>query len=170
MSYKSSRAVAWIERFMVKVTHNAEGGERLSRWLVIGFIVMMFSLVLLGLGIAVAGSDHGTFLAVFGLFGGLSIRLTFQRRIHFGKEADERERLIAWKSLALGCGIVGLLIILWMLANGALASVRLWVPQSGEQWRTLAIASLAAVQTASSLAVALMQKTYVPEPDEEMEF
>ncbi len=167
MAYQTSRGVAWIDRATKKLTETPDGADRLSRWLVFGFTTLMLSLALMGLVMAVYGSDRGSLVAFFGMMGGLFVRLAFQRGIHFGGGTDERERLLAWKSMAVASGIVCCLLIFWMLANGAYDGVQLWVPETAKQWHALAFASLASVQGLASMVVVLLQPPYLPDADEE---
>lgn len=167
MSYQGNRTVAWIDRVTKKLTQTPDGADRLSRWLVAGFTLLMLSVACMGLSMAVADSDRGSAIAFIGMIGGLFVRLSFVPHIHFVAGADERERLIAWKSIAISGGIVALLLVGWMMANGASEDYRVWVPQSQDQWRALAFAALASLNSLAVIAIVWMQPPYLPEPDEE---
>lgn len=167
MAYKSSRGVAWIDQATKRLTQTPDGADRLSRWLVVGLTLLMLSMSYLGLAMAVTGSDQGSFLALMGMLGVFAIWFGFHRHIHFGGGTDERERLVAWKSFGLASAFVGIALIAWMMANGAIEDARLWVPESKDQWRTLALASIASLRGFASIAIALMQPPYLPEPGED---
>ena len=102
-----------------------------------------------------------------GMMGVFAVWLGFHRQIHFGAGTDERERLIAWKSFGISSGLVGLLLIGWMMANGAIEGVALWVPETREQWRALALVSVASLLGFASIAIVWMQPPYLPEPGED---
>ncbi|MEM6858878.1 MAG: hypothetical protein AAF559_13520 [Pseudomonadota bacterium] len=167
MAYKSSRGVAWIDRATKRLTQTPDGADRLSRWLVVAFTILMLSVSYMGLAMAVTGSDRGSFLALMGLLGVFAIWLGFHRHIHFGGGTDERERLVAWKSFGVSSALVGFALIAWMMANGALENARLWVPESKDQWRALGLVSIASLHGFASIAIALMQPPYLPEPGED---
>ena len=76
---------------------------------------------------------------------------------------------IAWNSSWIGCTIVVCALLVWMVAN-SLGAHPLWVPESPEQWITLALTSLATALLISMIAAAIMEPPYFYEPDEEMEF
>ena len=169
MAYRSDRGIEWIDRVTKRMTQTPDGADRLLRWLVVGFGLLALSISFLGLGVAIAGSDHGVILPSGGVIFGMMIKLGFQRNIHFGPGADERTRLIAWKSRYIGCAIVVCALFVWMIAN-SLGARPLWVPESPEQWFTLALTSWATALLSSIITAAIMEPPYFYEPDEEMEF
>lgn len=167
MAYQGPRGVVWLDRMTKTVTQTPEGADRLSRWLFMGYIALTLSFTYLGLAMAVYGSDNGSFVAMIGTMFGLVLPLTLLRRIHFATDGDERERLLAWRAFSLSGMIVGVVLAIWMVANGAFDTQRLWVPETKYQWRAFAFATLASLQGFASFAIVWMQPPYLAEPDEE---
>ena len=167
MAYKSNRDVEWIDRMNRKLTQTEDGADRLSRWLMIGFALLCLSVSVAGLSMAVAGSDFGHYIAFVGFLMGLFATRAFHSALFARDELDERETLIAWKSVGVGGSVVAIGLAMWMVANGVGGGSGLWIPASGSQWMALSYASLAAMQAVASITATVLTPPYLAESEDE---
>lgn len=162
MAYRPDNAGTRLDRLATRLT-----GGQVHYGITGPYITIAFNLVLLLAGVAgmtgviMGGEMNGLLQAVLiaGTFHGAFV----QYKERGNAPLDERENAIRWKAMALGAGISGMLLVVWMCLLGGFADQGMWHPAKEDDWMAVAMFAVALAAQINAIAKAWMTPAYAAE-------
>ncbi len=161
MAYKGKGMVTRMDRIAMAVTgQNAETGINPRLSIIANLIFMATGIA----GLVITAQGHfGPGLAFAAMIASSTHTVIIEYAKRGDAPLDERERVIAWKSMAIGafvpCAIVGM----WALLLGNFADNGLWYPDQSSEWQVLAFFILGLMTQITNIATAWLTPSYAAE-------
>lgn len=161
MAYTGNKILARLDRAAIAVMGSNADTSIAPRMSIFANLVFLATGIV-GLVICAQG-QFGPGL----VFGAMFFSSTHTVIVEYAKRGDapldERERAIAWKSMAIGAFVPCVLVGMWALLLGNFADNGLWYPDQSSEWQALAFFILGLMSQITNIATAWLTPSYAAE-------
>lgn len=163
MAYKKDRIAGGLDRAAIAVAGpNSETGTGPRMLLIVNLIFLLVGIA--GMVLAARG-DFGPWVVFAAMIGATTHTIIAEYRKRGDAPLDEREKALAWKTVAIGGMVPLVLVALYMLFLGPFADNGLWSPQTKAHWQATGFFILGLSTQITNIASALMTPSYAAEFD-----